>query len=276
MLERTSLIAHPLDGCRAKIQRAKESIDNLHSEITVFLHRDPAPYKIVGRHQSDGLEYALVAFGDPEVPARFAVLAGEIIHQLRSSLDHLIHALIIKNGETPSNKNQFPICSTAKKFEEACQLGIIKGVSLSAKKLIMAVQPYTTPTPDDTVLNVVNQFDIVDKHRLLIVVSTVVKLGNEMTIGADAAIAATPTRQGKMPNIIGFVEPEPRKICKDGVEVFIIRLAEPAPEFVASAHLVPELVFEEFGRMKFALVIPTLVGLFYGTRHTIETFSCEF
>lgn len=268
-------MTHPLDGCRAKIQRAKEGIDNLHREATDF-YRNSELYKVIGRHQNGGLEYALVAFGNPEVPDRFAILAGEIIHHLRSSLDHLIHALVIQNGKTPSNSNQFPICSSSEKFENARKRGQIKGVSLSAEKLIMAVQPYTTPTPDDTVLYIVNQYDNIDKHRLLVVVTTLVKLGEEITIGADAGIATTPARQGKTFNIIGFGDNGPRKISKDGVEVFTIRLAEPAPEFVASANLAPELAFEQCGRLKFAPVFRILVGLFYGTRGTIETFSGEF
>ena len=266
-LERRSLMAHLLDGCWAKIQRAEESIHNLNREITAFLHRDPPPYKIVGQHQNDGLEYAFVAFGDAEAPLRFAVLAGEIVHHLRSSLDHLIHALIVQNGGTPSRNNQFPICATAEKFEHACSSGLIKGT---------AVQPYTSPTPDDTVHHVVNQYDIFDKHRLLVVVTTVVKLGENITIGVDDKIAATPARQGKIPNIIGFGDPAPRKISKDGVEVFTIRLAESAPELIANANLVPQLAFEKCGRVKFAPVIQTLIGLLAGTRHTIETFSGEF
>lgn len=267
---------HPLDGCRAKIQRAEESIRNLDGEITAFLHREPPPYKIVGQHQKEGLEYAFVAFGDPEVPLRFAVLAGEIIHHLRSSLDHLVYALIIQNGGTPTKNNQFPICATTEKFDQACTSGMINGVSPSAKQLIMAVQPYTSTTPDDTILHVVNQYDIFDKHRLLVVVTTMVRLGNTITIGTNAEIAATPTRQGKTPTIVGHGDPAPRKISKEGVEVFTIRLAEPAPEFVATADIVPQLAFEECGRVKFAPVIQTLTGLLAGTRHTIDTFSGEF
>jgi hypothetical protein len=268
-------MAHPLEGCWAKIDRAKENIDNLHKEITDFINRDSA-YKIVGHHKKEGLEYSLVAFGDPQVPLRFAVLAGEIIHHLRSSLDHLVYGLIIQNGAAPSKRSQFPICSTVEKFEDACKGGQIDGISGSAKKLIIAVQPYTSPTPEDTVLAVINQYDNFDKHRLLVIVSTIVKLGEEVTIGTNPEVASSTARQGKMPNIVGFIDPGPRKISEDGVDVFTIQLAEAAPELIANANLVPELAFEECGLLKFALVIPTLVGLFYGTKHTIETFAGEF
>jgi hypothetical protein len=226
---------------------------------------------------NDGLEYVLVAYGNTDVPLRFAVLAGEIIHHLRSSLDHLVYALVIQNGGTPTNKNQFPICSTAENFAKECKRKKrIDGVSESAKRLIMAVQPYTTPTPGDTVLSILNKYDIDDKHKLLPVVTTVVKNSEEIRIGTNPEIATAVTRQNKTPTITGFGTPAPQKISKDGVEVFKIRLAEPAPELVATANIVPELVFEKCGSLEFSLVIKTLVVLFKGTQHTIETFAGEF
>lgn len=275
-LEGDNLMAHPLDGCRAKILRAEESIRSLDEELTVFLSRDVPEIKVVGQHQRDGLEYAFIAFGDSEVPLRFSVLAGEIVHHMRSSLDHLVYALIVRNGGTPSRNNQFPICATANKFEDARNSGLISGVSQSAIKLIEAVQPYTSPTPDDTVLSVVNQYDILDKHKLLVVVTAAVALGDTITIGVDAKIAATPSRQGKVPNIVGFGDPVLRKLTKGGVEVFTIRLSESAPELVANANVVPQIAFDECGRVKLAPVIQTLAGLLAGTRHTIESFAGEF
>lgn len=267
---------HPLDGCRAKIQRAEESIHNLRREIAEFLESDPPPFNIVKQHQNGGLEYAFLAVGSPEVPLRFAMLAGEIIHHLRSSLDHLIHALVIQNGGTPTRKHQFPVYEKIESFERAKENGVIEGVSPSAEKLIANVQPYTSLTPDDTVLNVVHQYDIVDKHRLLVVVTAVATLSETITIGVDAQVAATPERQGKTPNIVGFYFPGPQAITRDGTVIAAIRLAEPAPELVANATLVPHLAFEKCGRVAFALVVPTLTGLLAGTRHTIESFAGEF
>ena len=79
-----------------------------------------------------------------------------------------------------------------------------------------------------------------------------------------------------MPNIVGLGDPAPRKLCAQGVKVFAIRLAEPAPELVAEAKIVPQVVFEECGRVKLAPVIATLFGLLAGTRHTVESFANEF
>jgi len=75
-----------LIGCRAKIERAEENIRRLNGEITAFLSQESKPYRIRKEFRNNGLQYAFVAFGDPIAPPRFAVLAGEIIHHLRSSL----------------------------------------------------------------------------------------------------------------------------------------------------------------------------------------------
>jgi hypothetical protein len=39
------------------------------------------------------------------------VILGEIIHDLRSSLDHVVWQLVIANGSLPGYWNQFPIFS---------------------------------------------------------------------------------------------------------------------------------------------------------------------
>lgn len=264
-----------LDGCWAKLERAEESIKHLDLDAAAFFRTDPPPFKIVGEHKKSGLEYVFMAYGDPAVPRRFATIAGEIVHHLRSSLDHLIHALVVKSGNTPTRRNQFPICTTRENFE-SCQKEALKYVSPSARKLVIAVQPYTTPTPHNTILYAIQEYDNQDKHNLLVVVTAVVQVGQEITIGVDDAIADSQERKGKTPAIVGLGDPSPKKISTEGTEVFSIRLAEPAPELFAKANIVPQLAFEKCGQVKLALTIRTLSGLLAGTRNTIKSFLSEF
>ena len=122
----------------------------------------------------------------------------------------------------------------------------------------------------------VSQYDNADKHRLLVVVTAVAAIGRSMTIGTDKNISSSPERTGKTPNIIGFGEPGSKKLSKDGVVVFSIRLAEPAPELTANAPLIPQLALEQCGRVKFSPLIETMQHLLAGTRNTIEMFAGEF
>jgi len=267
---------HPMDGCRAKLERARETLDALELEVANFLSKDPPPVRLETKHINGGLEYAFIAYGEPNPPLRISVIAGEIVHHMRSSLDHLIYALVIRNGVSPTFQHQFPICSTEKDFRQAGERCQIKGVGANARRLIRSVQPFTTPTPDDTILYVVSQYDNADKHRLLVVVTAVADLGQTVTIGTSGAISETEERKGKLPNIVGFGEMGPKKVSGEGTIVWSIKLAEPAPEFTADASLVPQLALDQCGRVRFAPLIPTLRNILAGTRHTIELFAGEF
>src|ERR1700674_58253 len=257
-----------LIGCRAKIKRAEEHIQNLNGEIVAFISANPKPYRISRELRNDGRQYAFVGFGKPlVVPPRFAVMAGEIVHHLRSSLDHLLCALVARNGGTPTRQHQFPIYTSRKKFDEDCARGLINGVSGSAEELIRSVQPYTAKAPDDTVLYVIQQYDNLDKHQLLIVVSTVMAIGDQIRIN--------PKKEGIA--ITGMTPPFPRKITEDGVVIFGIDLEAPATdsEFEAEADFVSQIAFEKCGRVELAPVIQTLTGLLQGTVHTISVFDGE-
>src|SRR5689334_3895041 len=108
-----------LVGCWAKLDRAEENIQNLDHEIAEFL-QSGISCEINAQHRESTNEYVFIASGESKTPARFAVLAGEIVHQLRSSLDHLIQALVFRNGGTESDKCQFPICTKKEAFKRAC------------------------------------------------------------------------------------------------------------------------------------------------------------
>src|SRR5437879_6743083 len=75
-----------------------------------------------------------------EPPPRLSVLLGDCVHNLRSSLDHIVWQLVLANGRSPGKHAQFPILDKPPK-------GIfspndIRGVSEEARALIESVQPY--------------------------------------------------------------------------------------------------------------------------------------
>lgn len=267
-------MSHLLNGCRAKLERAYELLSSLELEVENYLSQDSSLYRLEGKHSAEGLQYDFIAFGDPTPPLRFSVITGEIIHHMRSSLDHLIHALVLQNGERPTHLHQFPICTTKKAFKNACDRGQIKGVGSVAKQIIESVQPFTTSTPDDTVLYVISQYDNVDKHRLLTVLSAVVDIG-DITIDIDESIAISESRKEKKPNIVGFSGLGLKELRPEGTIVFSIKLAEPAPELTAKAPLAPRLTLEQCGQVKHAPLIPTLRNLLIGTQHTVEILARE-
>lgn len=267
-------MAHPLDGCRSKLARVHETIQMLRQEITVFEQPNTSRFRVT--RENVGNEFLFRVYGNRELPLRLSVLAGEVIHHLRSSLDHTVHALVLANKHTPTRHHQFPICSTQKQFKVACQRKQIDGVSLAAKKLITDVQPYTTATPDDTILSVVAELDNQDKHRLLVVLQAAAHIGNQLTFGADPNIPPPPNRKGGPPAITGFNMPGPQAVSPEGAIVFSIQLEDHAPEFTADGSVVPVVAFERCGRSKNVPVIRMLEALTEGVTHTVESFANEF
>jgi hypothetical protein len=48
----------------------------------------------------------------------FGIIVGDIAHNLRSSLDHLVWQLVLQNRRLPSRRNQFPIMVTSRAWDE--------------------------------------------------------------------------------------------------------------------------------------------------------------
>ncbi len=130
-----------LDGVVAKVERADEHIRTLNTEIAVFVREN---YRFVSESDHAGLQHTVNIVGPDVLPTRFGVITGEVVHQLRSGLDHLVTALYLTNGSSrvPQRDHQFPICDTLASYQAAVKNGMIRGVALSAAKLIDACQPY--------------------------------------------------------------------------------------------------------------------------------------
>ena len=214
--------------------------------------------------------------GAPDLPLRFAVVAGEVIHHLRSTLDHLVVALAARNGQDPLNQHQFPVCRKQDKFEKAVRGGCTKGISASALKLIADAQPYLRPRPDDYFLTTLHELDVVDKHRLLLVVAAAARMGQRVDIGVDEAKAAelgiTPVDVA----IIGLGIPIRCKISESPTEIFRIMLAEPDPVFHADVDIICDVAFEKCGSIEMPSIIVALESLRKATARLVDKFANEF
>ena len=190
-------MAHLLDGCWAKIERASESITNLESEIQRWAQSDPPPHRIVRGLDHKKRAYTFTAFCSP-VPLRISVLAGEIVHHLR--------------------------------------------------------------------------FGNTDKHKLLLLVTNVVTMGDKITVDSGETDA-------NQTNIIGM-SPPPESLgltaTESGTEVFSILLGNYTPKFRATLHFTLQLSFEEFGNKKNAAIVSGLAQLRDAAKGAIERFRGEF
>lgn len=268
----------PLDGVYAKIQRANEGIKNLDVEISEFLASLTAPdrlkpYEVIRQLESDGREYVFRVRGNISVPLRFAVLTGEILHNLRSSLDHLIVALIIANNKTPNGNNQFPICPSHKAWMNAKKDGRINGLSASAISILDGKQPYHNKAPLTHALWALNEMGNQDKHSLLHVVASAAKLGENVTVGSNDDSAASAVL-GPI-EIDGFYAKR-CAITEEGAEVFRIALAKPEPTFEANAEIALQIVFERCVGKDLLPVMDVLVMMHASTARVVQAFAKEF
>lgn len=262
-----------LQGITAKIQRAEENIRNLNTEITAFLSRNPNLYDIRGEFENGGLEYVVKGYGKPDIPLRFSVLAGEIIHHLKSVFDHLICALIVEQGGTPTAASKFPVCFKADKFIKTCQNGCINGVSDSAVDIIEKTQPYHAVNPATTVLGGLTEWDNIDKHRLLILTVGIVTLGERINIGNAKNSPDDPELI-----IAGISTPDQMfgVASNEGVEILRLFLASPCPTLQVEPEVATQIALQIDGVSDYFEVIKTLTEMLQGTIGTVKKFRTEF
>lgn len=71
------------------------------------------------------------------------MMTGEVLHNLRSALDHLADALVRANGGTPTEYTAFPISTTGlTRTGNPKNINVDGGVSPQALALIQCLQPY--------------------------------------------------------------------------------------------------------------------------------------
>lgn len=165
----------------AKINRAKFLNDELKKRIEQFNHLKP--YTLKNEHVKDSGENILVYYPTAEMPSDFPVIIGEIIHHLRSSLDLAVYDLTLKEQDTSLKNSEFPIFSNRKGFfrkrgdEPAPGSGLykIRGLQSTTQDIIEKLQPYHDKEGKVSILSLIHDLDITDKHRTLFICRRVSK-----------------------------------------------------------------------------------------------------
>lgn len=152
----------PLEGIRAKLARSVEHLVELDDGVHQYL--DANPVGIQRQVQPDG-ETSVIAFVVKEQPPiELAILAGEVVHQMRSALDHLANQLVRAAGNTPTRSTSFP---TARERPQK-GINVPGGVGSRALQIIESLQPYhRRDQPQKHPLALLNELWNIDKHRNL-------------------------------------------------------------------------------------------------------------
>jgi len=144
-----------------KFERAKEVLVLLNIEIDAFLKS--RPYRVGAiREEDQRLSYVLTKVDDCQ--PRVSILIGDIIQNLRSTLDHIAYKLFTLNSEGLGKHIYFPIASDRVKYESE-KIRKTEGMSETAKQLIDSVEPYKE---GNKILWQIHELNNIDKHRTLI------------------------------------------------------------------------------------------------------------
>jgi hypothetical protein len=217
-------IAGPL----ARIDRADELIADLRDALKAFL--GTRPYTVNERPDENPAVRTFVVTSLRDVPARPRIIAGEIAHHLRASLDLLAYQLLLKAGVTDEERlraSAFPVVTNRdlskpadkRKHDESINAKVL-GVSQRAYDRIVALQPCAT-NKEWSHLAQIQALDNTDKHRLLLAAASSTRIGgwnfrdehgNVTTLPHDSFKVASPPPEFVLPNPateITFMEPGP-------------------------------------------------------------------
>jgi hypothetical protein len=205
----------PFFGIDLKIRRAHDQLKALSSEIEAFFQLKP--YEIETQINPDTLHIFGILRVRHTAPTIWSVVIGEIVHNLRSALDHLIWQLVIKETGAPptTNKTQFPIFDTLAGYQSRGEPVFLHGVGATAKTLIKAAQPFETGEGHNNPLWHLHELSNWDKHRAI-------------------AFAATTRRSAEVEAVVDEVErwfvsvPGP---LHDDAELFRVKLKPSAIPF---------------------------------------------
>jgi hypothetical protein len=201
-----------LVGSRMKVGRANAHIDELDAAIAAGRGRD---YGVGRETQAAPAAVIFRARVDHVAMSRYGVVVGDVVHNLRSALDHAVWQLVLSNGGAPDRRTVFPILRSTREYQERGRAAL-HGVSPTAESFVEAVQPFHTPdetlAPEASFLWVLNEMSNWDKHRVINVTAariagwTVTMTGgltrNFVSAGMPNPAAFGPVEDGEVMHVI--------------------------------------------------------------------------
>ncbi len=145
-----------------KIERAKSHIADLEARREAFLRTNPCKIRPQYNPQTRFTDYIVEDF--VEVDPVISLVIGDIVHNLRSALDHLVAALVVDNGGKVGPNTYFPISNSAQVHTSSAP-GKVRGVSVADEHLIDSFKPYLG---GEDALWGLHRMDITDKHVLIL------------------------------------------------------------------------------------------------------------
>jgi hypothetical protein len=159
-------------SARLKIERAKSHITELDREIANFLSRDPYRLVLDSYDQRGWCCWRIHVIED--APLTLSAMIGDAIHNLRTSLDHLAHNLVLLNQGNTHNV-YFPFCNTETELDKVIKDRHLDQAGPGVVNIIKMIKPYRG---GNDLLRLLHDLDIIDKHQLLLTTLSFIGLPN--------------------------------------------------------------------------------------------------
>lgn len=155
-----------MDGVWAKYRRAVEHADEFDGLLSRYAEDDS--YRVTFEFDPEtGWHHFKWDIRAEPPRERFALLFGDMLYNLRASLDYVIWQLCIRDGAELHKYRYFPACKTTHQWNSA--LGReLKGLDPTWIQVIDDLQPYhRVDRPEIHMLALLDHINNANKHRVL-------------------------------------------------------------------------------------------------------------
>ena len=253
-----------LRGCRAKIERAHEHGKGLQAEVDFALRPESKLIQLGAKlDRQSGYHVYRVATMPEAWMRRAGLVIGDIVHNLRSALDHLFWQLYCAHHGVPQDeweaiKVQFPIDDKPKTFAKRRKDRFDK-IPDRQWTIIARAQPYEGPDMDTVAIKMIRDLSNRDKHRVLTPIllrsQQRLILHNKNSVIARARSPLDLTHAAKRLEV--------------GAEVMRVVLAEHADdEMEVAGYAVPHILFPQGD------LVPVDLNVMYTAHYIIAAVEC--
>ena len=157
-----------IPSARKKLERAKVHLAALHGAVDEF--RENSPYGFAmespgNERWKPGIPVAVTVTQAPPVPDDWALIAGDILTNVRAALDHAVFPHIrAKKPELDRKFIQYPIEDRKEQWENKN-----RWFEKPVHKVVGESQPYRHADPTGHPLRVLRELVNMDKHRDLVI-----------------------------------------------------------------------------------------------------------
>jgi hypothetical protein len=159
---------HPLDGARAKLDRARHHLEDLDTEVHRYVETQPVEVETREQEEGELRRIQLVASAKTEPAASLGLIVGDWANNVRSALDYTVYQLVrAETGEADPRWTQFPIITDQARYAEQAKLRL-RGTPKWSLPVFEGLQPFQNAAEaSDHHFAVLADLSNRDKHRLV-------------------------------------------------------------------------------------------------------------